>query len=400
MTPQLAAPQSALERLPEEWAELLEGFGQPRYRALQVFHWIHRRGVMDPRQMSDLPKSLRERLIEAGLGVPLVLAERHDSSDGTQKLVHALHDGRRIESVLIPRGAVAAEDVLAPPEDDAGSTAGDALAAVTQCISSQVGCAMACAFCASGLAGLKRQLSAGEIVAQVLSGRAQLIGRARLAGLVFMGMGEPLHNYDAVARAIALLSHPEGVGLSPRRMTVSTSGLIDGIEKLGRDFGGDLGLAISIHASDDATRSRIMPINKRHPLASLLGALRRYPARARNILTVEYTLLQGVNDSLAQARELARLLRGLRCKVNLIPMNPVDGTPLQAPAPAVVAAFQRELRSAGLEVFVRKQRGDDIAAACGQLALKGERRKLPVWSEPPRGDQSNENDAISETGRT
>jgi 23S rRNA (adenine2503-C2)-methyltransferase len=382
MQPRLTAPGSAFERLPEEWVELLASWGQPRYRALQVFRWIHQRGVADPQQMTDLPKALRERLVEAGLGPPHGAVAQHDSSDGTQKLVFELHDARRIESVLIPRGSVASDDIFAPSDDAA---VGEALPPITQCISSQVGCAMGCAFCASGIAGLKRQLSAAEIVAQVIEGRRKAEGRARLAGVVFMGMGEPLHNYDAVARAIALLSHPEGIGLSTRRMTVSTSGLCDGIDRLGRDFGGQLGLAVSIHAPNDAIRTRIMPINKRHPLPELLATLRRYPLPGRNLITIEYTLLRDINDAPAHARELARMLRGLRCKVNLIPMNPVDGSPLNAPALLVVEAFQRALRAAGLEVFVRKQRGDDIAAACGQLALQGERRKLPVWSGSASG---------------
>jgi 23S rRNA (adenine2503-C2)-methyltransferase len=382
MKPELTAPQSAFERLPEEWAELLVNWGEPRYRALQVFRWIHRRGVTDPTQMTDLPKALRERLAEAGFGAPHGAVEQHDSSDGTQKLVFELHDGRRIESVLIPRGSVASDDIFAPGDDAAVS---EGLPPVTQCISSQVGCAMGCAFCASGIAGLKRQLSAAEIVAQVAEGRRRAHGRARLAGIVFMGMGEPLHNYDALVRAIVLLNHPEGIGLSTRRMTVSTSGLCDGIDRLGRDFGGQLGLAVSIHAPDDAIRTRIMPINKRHPLPELLASLRRYPLLGRNVITVEYTLLRDINDAPAHARELARMLRGLRCKINLIPMNPVEGTPLRAPPPVVVDAFQRELQAGGLEVFVRKQRGDDIAAACGQLALQGERRKLAVWSGGPSG---------------
>jgi 23S rRNA (adenine2503-C2)-methyltransferase len=388
----LPPPASAIERLPEEWAALFAEWGEPRYRALQVFRWIHQRGVLDPLQMSDLPKALRERLAPE-LRPALELAELHGSIDGTHKLVLALHDARRIESVLIPRGSVAAGDVFAPlmpdaSEGDAG--AGDAAAAqVTQCISTQVGCAMACAFCASGIAGLKRNLSAGEIVAQVLLGRAVLAGeaaapgamhgeqplRGRLAGVVLMGMGEPLHNYPAVARALTLINHPEGIGLSLRRDTLSTSGLVEGIDRLGRDFGGQVGLAISVHAADDATRTLIMPINKRHPLGELMAALRRYPLGARRVLTVEYTLIDGVNDSPQAARDLTRLLRGLRAKINLIPMNPVAGTELRAPRAAAVDAFQRALVGAGLDVFVRKQRGDDIAAACGQLALRGELRK-------------------------
>ena len=383
--PALAPPASALERLPEEWAERLAAWGEPRYRALQVFRWIHQRGVLDPAHMTDLPKALRERL--AGeLQAPLTVADVRASFDGTHKLVLELHDQKRIESVLIPRGSVADADVVyAPAEDAEQAEAPGALPPVTQCISSQVGCAMGCVFCASGIAGLKRNLSAAEIVGQVLVGRERLASadreagvpamRGRLAGVVLMGMGEPLHNYDAVARALVLLSHPEGIALSLRRVTLSTSGLVDGIERLGRDFGGQVALAISVHAANDATRTQIMPVNQRHPLDELLAALRRYPLAARRSLTIEYTLIAGVNDSTDDARMLVRKLRGLRAKVNLIPMNPVSDTALRAPSPAGVDAFQRALVAEGLDVFVRRQRGDDIAAACGQLALKGERRK-------------------------
>jgi len=248
----------------------------------------------------------------------------------------------------------------------------------SQCISSQVGCAMGCAFCASGIAGLKRNLSAAEIVAQVALGRQQLAGAGRLSGVVLMGMGEPLHNYDAVARALALLSHPEGIGMSPRRVTLSTSGLVEGIAQLGRDFGGQVGLAVSVHAADDETRSSIMPVNKRHGLDQLFAALRAYPLPPRRSITIEYTLIEGVNDAESDARALATRLRGLRAKVNLIPMNGVSGSDLHAPSVEAVDAFQRELLARGLSVFVRRRRGDDIAAACGQLALHGEPRKIRI----------------------
>jgi 23S rRNA (adenine2503-C2)-methyltransferase len=388
MTLELSPPESPAERTPEEWAELLATWGEPRYRALQIFRWIHQRGVLDPEQMTDLPKALRARLAEAGLAPALSLARVHASEDGTSKLVHALRDGRHIESVLIPRGAASATDLYDPSgfEDEAGAPPAE-LVPVTQCVSSQVGCAMGCVFCASGIAGLKRNLSAAEILAQILAGRAQIEGRARLAGVVLMGMGEPLHNYPAVARALALLRHPEGVGMSLRRVTLSTSGLVPGIERLGRDFGGQVGLAISLHATDDVTRSRIMPINRKHALPELLAALRRYPLRWGRKLTIEYTLIAGVNDQPQAARELVRLLAGLSAKVNLIPMNPVEGTALAAPAAAAVDEFQRVLVASGLEVFVRKRKGDDIAAACGQLALQGELRKVRNPFAEPAGSE-------------
>ena len=372
---QLAPAQNLAEQLPEEWEALLGAWSEPRYRALQIFRWIHQRGVLNPAQMTDLPKRLRDRLAQEGLTPLAAASETLASADGTKKLLVELADGKRIETVLIPRASVAAEDIYAVDDDEPGAPAPSA-EEVTQCVSSQVGCAMGCAFCASGLAGLKRQMSAAEIVAQVLLGRAALAGSARLSGLVFMGMGEPLHNYEALSRAIALLSHPEGFGMALRRMTVSTSGLVPEIDRLARDFSGQVQLAVSVHASDTDTRTRLMPINKKHPLPELIAAIRRYPLPRRRRLTIEYTLVRGVNDSQAAATRLAELLRGLRAKVNLIPMNPVPDAGLSAPDDDVVDAFQRVLREAGIDTFLRRRRGDDIAAACGQLALHGAERKV------------------------
>lgn len=367
-------PSSLAEQLPEEWERTISAWGEPRYRALQIFRWIHQRGVFDPAQMSDLPKRLRERLAQEGLAAPARVAEAHASADGTQKLLVELGDEKRVETVLIPRGSVSAEDVFSlPTDDEAPAFSGSE---VTQCVSSQVGCAMGCAFCASGIAGLKRNMSAAEIVSQVFLARAALAEGARLSGLVFMGMGEPLHNYAALARALRLLSHPEGLGMSLRRMTVSTSGLVPEIDRLAREFGGQVQLAVSVHASDTQTRTRLMPVNKKYPLSELVAAIRRYPVPRRRRLTIEYTLVRGVNDSEQAARDLSRLLHGLRAKVNLIPMNAVPGTSLEAPADDVVERFQRVLRDAGIDTFLRRRKGDDIAAACGQLALHGESRKV------------------------
>jgi len=376
--PRLMPAQNLAEQLPHEWEAVLSGWGEPRYRALQIFRWIYQRGVLDPAQMSDLPKRLRERLAQEGLAPLAIAAETHNSEDGTKKLVVQFSDEKLIETVLIPRGSVAAEDIYAVDDDEPGGpppVAGE----LTQCVSSQVGCAMGCVFCASGIAGLKRQLSAAEIVSQVLLGRAALgdgSDGARLAGVVFMGMGEPLHNYDALVRAITLLSHPDGIGMSLRRVTVSTSGLVPEIDRLARDFAGQVQLAVSVHAADVETRTRLMPINKKYPLPELIAAVRRYPVPRRRRLTIEYTLVRGINDSLASAERLASLLRGLRAKVNLIPMNSVDDTVLSAPDDDVVDAFQRLLREAGIDTFLRRRRGDDIAAACGQLALRGAARKV------------------------
>jgi 23S rRNA (adenine2503-C2)-methyltransferase len=237
---------------------------------------------------------------------------------------------------------------------------------------------MGCVFCASGVAGLKRHLGADEIVAQVLVGRARLSPGERLRNVVFMGMGEPLHNYDATACALRLLSHPEGIALSSRRITVSTSGLVPAIARLGADFGGNIGLAVSLHATDDETRSRLMPINQKYPLAALMAALRAYPLPRRRRITIEYTLVAGRNDDAQAAKALAGLLRGLPVKVNLIPMNPIAASPLGPPELPRVLDFQRVLCDAGYSCFIRRRRGDEVSAACGQLALLGARPKVRV----------------------
>jgi 23S rRNA (adenine2503-C2)-methyltransferase len=345
--------------------------------------------------MTDLPATLREKLARptaeggGGLsGVLEVVTERR-ATDDTRKLLVALGDGANVETVLIPR--VAGGPALPSPVDDALDA--DAAAAVededdplpddgpipvTQCISTQVGCAMGCVFCASGVAGLKRHMRADEIVAQVLAGRARLDPREQLRNVVMMGMGEPLHNYDATVRALRLLTHPDGINLSSRKVTVSTSGLVPEIARLGADFNGQIGLAISLHAADDETRSRLMPINKKYPLPVLMTALRAYPLPRRRRITIEYTLVAGKNDNVAEARKLAKLLTGLPVKVNLIPMNPIEASTLGPPDMTGVLAFQRVLCDAGYSCFIRRRRGDDVSAACGQLALLGAKPKVRV----------------------
>jgi 23S rRNA (adenine2503-C2)-methyltransferase len=374
--------------LPDEWERFVASKGERPYRALQVFRWIHARGVADPAQMTDLGRSLRAVIEQAGLEMPATASHVHLSDDGTKKALLTFAKGGTVETVLIPPLAqddaersedAEAEEESATPAVESGMRV--AARRVTQCISSQVGCAMGCVFCASGVAGLKRNMTAGEIVSQVLIGRRHLEADEALRNVVLMGMGEPLHNYGNVARALRLLVHKDGIALSTRRVTVSTSGLVPEIDRLGSDFAGQIALAVSLHAPEDSLRSSLMPINKRYPLRELMAALERYPLSPRRRITIEYTLIKGVNDSDAEARALVRLLRKIRCKVNLIPMNPVAGTPFEMPSAARVDAFQSILWNDGIGVFVRKQRGDDIAAACGQLALQGElarKRRLPM----------------------
>ncbi len=369
-TPPLKPATHPLERLPEEWSDVLGAWGEPRYRGAQVFGWIHKRGVFDPAEMKNLPKTLRARLEEEGMSLPVSPVVGPPAGDDTRKVLVTLQDGLSVETVLIP-------ELIRPGEEEELEEGWEPKKrVVTQCISSQVGCAMGCVFCASGVMGLKRNLSAAEIVGQALAGRAALPEDQRLRNVVLMGMGEPLANYDAVARALMLLTHPDGLGLSWRRVTLSTSGLVPELDRLGRDFGGKVQLAISLHAVDDERRSALMPINRKHDLRSLVAALKRYPLPKRRRITIEYTLMEGVNDSLEDARGLVRLLDGVPIKVNLIPMNRIEGSELRAPSAEVIERFREELYSRGAPAFLRTPRGDSLAAACGQLALRGEGRKV------------------------
>lgn len=359
-------------RLPEEWTAALAALGEPKYRATQIFRWIHRRGELDATKMTDLPLGLRERLATEGLASPFEVLDVHRAKDGTRKLVLGMQGGGRIECVLIPMTPLSGDaDVAASSDDDdeLGLDTPSERTRVTLCVSTQFGCAMGCVFCASGRAGLGRGLGADEIVSQVVIARRFLDATEDLTNLVFMGMGEPLHHYDETARALRLLTHPEGTGMSPRRITVSTVGLVPGLKKLGADFAGKVGLAVSLHAPDDATRDRIVPMNKRYPLNELIAALKSYPLPRRRRITIEYTLIDGVNDTDAHADRLVRILAGLPVKVNLIPMNPVEGSGFGASPPERVDAFQARVAGYGYSCFVRARRGDEVSAACGQLAL-------------------------------
>jgi 23S rRNA (adenine2503-C2)-methyltransferase len=321
--------------------------GWSRFRGEQVWRWVHEKGVRGFEEMTNLPLDVRAALAERAQIGTLTIAEIQTSRDGTRKLRLLTRDGQSIESVLIPNGDK-----------------------TTQCISSQVGCAVDCQFCATAKLGLKRNLDAGEIVDQVYLGRrllAEVEPTTRLSNLVYMGMGEPLHNYDNMIQSLRILTHDKGAGLSQRRITVSTSGLVPKLEKLGRE---DVrpNLAVSLNAPNDEIRDAIMPINRKWNIAKLLDALRAYPLEQRRRITFEYVLLGGVNDSLRDAAQLSKLLRGLKCKVNIIPYNPHPEAPYHRPTPAVVDAFQDECKRLGLSTYLRMPRGDDIDAACGQLA--------------------------------
>ena len=392
-----------LARFPEEWALEVVRLGGRTFHGKQVFKWLHARSITDASKMTDLPKALRERLTAEGLtGVLSIVSERR-AADDTRKLLVGMQDGTNVETVLIPRVAAGRSDLPSPYGNRPDYEDADAAAAVddedeeveeepsrpgmpvrepfipvTQCISTQVGCAMGCVFCASGVAGLKRHMRADEIIAQVLVGRARLDPNERIRNVVLMGMGEPLHNYEATARALRLLTHTDGIALSSRKVTVSTSGLVPEIARLGQDFGGQIGLAISLHAADDETRSRLMPINKKYPLPVLMQSLRDYPLPHRRRITIEYTLVAGKNDTVEEARKLTKLLRGLSVKVNLIPMNPIEASTLGPPNLKGVLAFQQVLCDAGYSCFIRRRRGDEVNAACGQLALLGAKPKVRV----------------------
>ena len=329
------------------------GMGEKPFRARQLMKWMYRRAVGDFDGMTDLGKDFRRRLAEiAEISVPEVITSQA-SADGTRKWLLRFESGQAVEMVFIP-------------EPGRG----------TLCISSQVGCAMDCGFCSTGAQGFNRNLTTAEIVGQVWLANRELgyspDGDRVITNVVFMGMGEPLHHYEETARAIRLITHPDGLNMGPRRITVSTVGLSPGIRRLGEDFAGKVGLAISLHAPDEATRGRIIPINRRYPLGELIETLRRYPLPRRRRITIEYTLIDGVNDSPEQARALVRTLRGLRVKVNLIAMNAIGASQLRAPPPARVEQFRAVLTDSGLSCFLRTRRGDDVSAACGQLALSGD----------------------------
>ncbi|MFV1958281.1 MAG: 23S rRNA (adenine(2503)-C(2))-methyltransferase RlmN, partial [Planctomycetota bacterium] len=329
----------------EALAGRLDAWGEPGYRAAQIFEAVHARGVLDPARMTTLPAPLRARLAEGTRPAATEVVETATSADDTVKLLLALEDGRRIETVLIPEGSRR-----------------------TVCVSTQVGCPMGCIFCASGVGGLLRNLETAEIVEQVLHVRGRL--DVRPTHVVVMGMGEPLLNLDALTRAIALWRHPRGLHLSPRRITVSTASTAALIRRFG-DAGLGVNLAVSLHAPDDAIRQRLVPTSRPGRTRELVRAAREEARRSGRDATVEYVLIAGLNDRPPHARALGALLRGGHVHVNLIPLNPVGHRPdLRAPTAGSAGTFARTLRAAGVSVTLRTRRGESIHAACGQVALE------------------------------
>lgn len=357
------APPPDLRGIPADALTALVGeLGEPPYRAEQLFRWLHKSAVTELDAMGNLPKMLRAQLAERTRLTTLTIDTVQTSEDGTRKLRLRCADGAMIESVLIPR----AERELA--------ASGEETEKLTLCVSSQVGCALGCAFCATATLGLKRNLEPGEIVEQIYRAHSLLSPRERISNLVFMGMGEPLANLDRVLTAVELLTHTAGFDFSPRRITLSTVGHVNGIKKLGERMP-QLGLAISLHATTDDLRAKLMPVNRRWPLAALFAALRAYPLPRRRRITFEYMLLAGLNDTAADANRLTKLLDRIPSKINILPFNPwrQDQPELKRPSEEDIDIFAERLRDKGLTVTVRQSRGRDIAAACGQLALDADR---------------------------
>lgn len=334
----------------DELLEFVESIGQRPYRARQLMHWMHRRHVLDFDEMTDLSLALRSELkTVASLATPGLLREER-SDDGTIKWLLDVGGRQAVEAVMIPEPKRA-----------------------TLCISSQAGCALDCAFCATGQQGFNRNLSAAEILGQVAFACAA-VDPVEISNVVFMGMGEPLANYRNVVAATRLLLDDHAYGLSRRRVTISTAGLVPQIRRLASDC--NVALAVSLHAPTDELRDELVPINRRHPIAELLDACWEYAeVLASRQITFEYVMLDGVNDSVSQARTLIRLLRGRPAKVNLIPFNGFEGSRFRRSKPDAMDAFWQTLNAAGVVATFRRPRGDDIAAACGQLAGRVEDRR-------------------------
>jgi 23S rRNA (adenine2503-C2)-methyltransferase len=350
----------------EELQDFAISLGEQRYRGRQLFYWIYNRGASTFDEMTDLPKALRQRLQDvASLDRIASIAREISPIDGTTKYLFELKDGSKIESVLIPPSSTL---------DGEGKR-------LTLCISTQVGCPLDCKFCATGTMGFTRNLTAGEIVEQVLQARRE--SSRKITNLVYMGMGEPLMNYDAVMKAVDILSNEYSVGISAKRMTISTAGWVDGIRRMA-DEKRKAKLAVSLHTLDDHLRTRLMPLNRKYNVEELVDAVRYYYQKTKQRVTYEYILLDRLNDSDEDVRRLVSLSKDLPCKINVIPFHPIDFTgprgfaaTLRATRPERMEQFVTRLRDANIMVMVRSSSGKDIEAACGQLAAKRKRTKEP-----------------------
>jgi 23S rRNA (adenine2503-C2)-methyltransferase len=374
----------------EELRVLVERMGEKPFRARQLFRWVHHKGAASIDDMTDLPRPFRERLSRETRLTTLAVDAVQRSSDGTRKYRLRTEDGKFIEAVYMPEEP--GPDAF-DPEADEEEEPGRKRVRRTLCVSTQVGCAMGCGFCMTATMGLVRNLTPGEIADQVYRVNADLrdesgseeralpaTGRSRkapidaqrpLTNLVYMGMGEPLHNYVNVKRSLDLLLHPEGANFSHRHVTVSTSGLVPNIQRLGEET--RVKLAVSLNATTDEQRAQLMPVDKKWNIAALIDACRKFPMKYGRRITFEYVLLKGINDTDADARRLADLLAGLPAKVNLIPYNENPGLGFGDPGAERVQAFRRILEGRGFAAMVRKNRGRDISAACGQLAVAGQK---------------------------
>ncbi len=331
-----------------ELEQVLAGLSIEKFRAKQIFSWIYQKGVFDFDLMTNLPADLRQKLKEKFYIIGFKLVKKSISHDETQKLLLGLADGNLIESVIIP-----VED------------------RVTGCVSSQAGCKYACGFCASGASGFKRNLTCGEILEQVLLIKCNSQDN-KLTHIVFMGTGEPLDNYENVLKAIRIINSKEAINIGQRRITISTCGLIPQIKQLAKE-GLQIELSVSLHAADDLTRSRIMPINKKYPLKELIPALREYIKETNRQVTFEYTMIKALNSDLLCAKNLVKIVEGLEAKVNLIPCNPIKELGLEPPGKVDILMFRDVLIKADVNVTLRASRGQDIEAACGQLRLRYEK---------------------------
>ena len=339
----------------DELETRLNQLEQPGYRAAQVLDWIYAKGAVDFESMTNLPAPLRKDLASHFTISPLHAVEGNRSGDTTRKYLFKLHDARYIETVLIP-----ASPALYGSKSDR----------YTLCVSSQVGCAYGCKFCASGLDGFTRNLEAGEITAQVLAVSRQ--SGKKINNIVFMGMGEPLANLKNLLKAISIINAPWGIGIGARHMTVSTSGLAPQIREFA-DYPLQVRLAISLHGASDEVREAIMPVNKKYPIDELLDSLHYYNSKKKQKITFEYILIEDINDSIEQAQLLASIASSLKAKVNLIPYNKVEGLPWKRPSEIIQEAFLKALTSRGIQATLRREKGHDIEAACGQLRLQKER---------------------------